>query len=182
MGNSYTEEYKDLYHGTTDEYATAIINANEFTPSKTGWCGYGVYFYDIKAKAWWSANRTCSINKQSNPAVIIADIQPLSRVQILDLRSINGIKDFADFVNDTLAELDFDIDNCLDSFECTRLKRAILLDLYCEKNDIKIVVGYFRQDRISDCKNFADAWQLAIGIEAIYCVKDPTTICNIRRV
>lgn len=181
MKESYTEEYKHLYHGTTEKYAAAIIKSQNFTPSPNGWCGYGVYFYDIRAKAWWSANRTCSTKENANSAVIVADIQPLNRVCILDLRSAKDLRKFADFVDYSLANADFDVDSSLDNFDRTAAKRAILLDLYCETNNIKMIIGYFQQKRTSDCEAFADVWQLAIGVETIYCVKDSTLIYNIRR-
>lgn len=113
MKESYTEEYKHLYHGTTEKYAAAIIKTQNFTPSLSGWCGYGVYFYDIIAKAWWSANRTCSTKENANSAVIVVDIQPLSRVYILDLRSTKDLIKFADFVDLSLTEANFDIDSSL---------------------------------------------------------------------
>ena len=64
--NVYTESYIGLCHGTTSEAAEKIITTQQFMPSRSGWCGKGVYFYDIKSKAHWSARRTCNDLKKRN--------------------------------------------------------------------------------------------------------------------
>ena len=189
MGSSYTESYKDLYHGTTEAYAEEIVSSQEFIPSTKGWCGAGVYFYDVKAKAWWSAARTCGeLRKKGEfgvkPAVVIADVSSLNREQILDLRSPDKLQDFATFVNDVLCEFDFDIVEGLSESEVFDYKRAMLLSFYCSENNKQLVIGYFKQKdqtKLEDKKAFADAWELVVGIETIYCVKDTSIIYNIRR-
>ena len=57
----YKETYRELSHGTDVESATIIRN-NGFKISERSdsWCGPGIYFYDIKKKAWWAARRKCS--------------------------------------------------------------------------------------------------------------------------
>ena len=54
----YKETYRELSHGTDMESATIIRN-NGFKISERSdsWCGPGIYFYDIKKKAWWAARR-----------------------------------------------------------------------------------------------------------------------------
>lgn len=147
MVSSYIEEYKDLYHGTIEEYAKRIISAKKFTPSENGWCGKGVYFYDNRAKAWWSARRTRTVKRQNGDAavatIVIADIKSLSKSYILDLRSSEDLKQFADFVDEFLAEFDFDIEEDLEESESRKLKRAMLLSFYCEEKGIKLIIGYF---------------------------------------
>lgn len=189
MGSSYIESYKDLYHGTTELAASQIVASQTFIPSKGGWCGQGIYFYDVKAKAWWSANRTCrnerdNGNTKARPDIVIADIIPLSKSTILDLRSPDDLKAFADFVDEFLSEEDFDITEDMNEDEQIKLKRALLLSFYCEENNLKLVIGYFKQqpqEKIDATKQFADSWQLAIGIETIYCAKDSSIVHNIRR-
>ena len=39
MSSSYTESYKDLYHGTTEAFAEKIVSSQKFIPSTKGWCG-----------------------------------------------------------------------------------------------------------------------------------------------
>ena len=184
---SYTESYKDLYHGTIQEFATSIISTQKFNPSKQGWCGSGVYFYDNKSKAWWSANRTYTeqrkLGKTSEPTVVVADINSICKSRILDLRAPFDLKNFADFVDDFLMQFDFDIQEELSPEELLKTKRAMLLSFYCEEKDIQLIIGYFKQqaqDKVDSHKEFVDAWQLAIGIETIYCAKEPKIICNIR--
>lgn len=189
MSVSYIESYKDLYHGTIESYAAQIVDTQEFLPSKSGWCGAGVYFYDNRAKAWWSARRTCLQEKTNGNTlakadIVIADIKSTQRTSILDLRSPEDLQSFADFVNDFLSEGNIQIDESLDEEEQLKLKRAMLLSFYCKENNMKLIVGYFKQqsqEKIDAKKEFAEAWELAIGIETIYCVKDSTIICNIRR-
>lgn len=189
MRKSYIEEYKNLYHGTIEEYANIIIDTQSFIPSENGWCGSGVYFYDNRSKAWWSAHRTSAIknekgNSSSAACIVIADVKPLSRSSILDLRSNEDLKDFADFVENCLSDFHFCFENKISEDESLRLKRAMLLSFYCLENNIKLIVGYFRQNTPANMdayKKFVDDWQLAIGIETIYCVKDVEIICNIRR-
>ena len=189
MRSSYIESYKDLYHGTTASRATQIVNTQTFIPSRDGWCGSGVYFYDIRSKAWWSANRTCieerlKGNTSAKADIVIADIKGLSRSFILDLRSPDDLKQFADFVDAFLSENNFEIEGEMNEDECLRRKRALLLTFFCEENNRKLVIGYFKQqpqEKIDVTRNFADLWQLAIGIETIYCAKDLSIIENIRR-
>lgn len=188
MGSSYVEKYEDLYHGTLEEYAREIVATQKFVPSKEGWCGKGIYFYDNKAKAWWSANRTReNARRKGNVGavadIVIADIKQLARSCILDLRSPEDLEKFANFVNQFLKDDDFKIET-KDGKEEKKIKRAMLLSFYCKENNIKLIIGYFQQqsrDRIETLKPFADTWQLAIGIETIYCAKEPTIVCNIRR-
>ncbi|MDY4609018.1 MAG: hypothetical protein SPD11_00185 [Sphaerochaetaceae bacterium] len=56
----YHESYRDLCHGTTKKFANAVLkNGFLIQGDSTSWCGKGVCFYDIKAKAWWAAQRKC---------------------------------------------------------------------------------------------------------------------------
>lgn len=189
MSSSYTETYKDLYHGTTVAHAAKIVEMQAFIPSETGWCGAGIYFYDNKSKAWWSATRTCYQEKMNGntgatPDIVIADLVQLNRSSILDLRSPDDLKKFADFVNEFLSKNDFSIANLSNKEDPVKLKRALLLSYFCNLYSQQLVIGYFRQEpqeKIDNTQHFANAWQLAIGIETIYCAKDPTIVHNIRR-
>lgn len=192
MRSSYNETYTNLYHGTTEVNAISIISSSRFIPSEGGWCGPGVYFYDSKAKAWWSANRSCRMakskgDKNAKPAVVVSDFINLVSSDILDLRSPDKLYEFGAFVDNFLGSNDFiivDSDNSdIDEFERTNLKRAMLLRFYCEEHNIKLVIGDFKQHpqpKIDRVKELAEAWLLAIGIETIYCAIDSTIIDNIR--
>lgn len=189
MCSSYIESYKDLYHGTTEASATAIVSTQTFIPSKDGWCGSGVYFYDNRSKAWWSDERTRvrereNGNTNAKADIVIADIRELSKSFILDLRAPDDLMRFANFVDEFLAENDFDIIGNFSEEEIIESKRAMLLSFYCEENNTKLIIGYFKQrtqENITIRKPFADTWQLAIGIETIFCAKDPGIVYNIRR-
>lgn len=191
MKDRMTEKYINLYHGTTAEFASSIIKSQKFNPSLGGWCGKGVYFYDIKAKAWWSASRTCNNQYIAKPAVVVADLQEIDRASILDLRDPRKLESFASYTEKLLSESDcgwkiaeLETDN-VDEFEKICGIRALLLNFYCDQHDIKVVIGYFQQQPNNnhikgDTKKFSDKWLLAIGIETIYCVKDASIIYNIR--
>lgn len=186
---SYTETYMNLYHGTTDINAAQIVASQCFIPSKSGWCGAGVYFYDIKSKAWWSARRTCQNVRKNGitnvkEEVVEADIIDLDKKYILDLRAPRSLQEFAMFVDAFLEENDFEVTDTEDEFEANNIKRAMLISFFCKKRNIKLVVGYFKQkaqSQIDQMKSFADDWLLVIGIENIFCVKDNTILKNIRR-
>lgn len=88
----YTESYYNLSHGT-DKISADIIKTKGFVLSgdETSWCGKGVYFYDIKAKAWWAANRKCNELKQNGigsikATVVLADIENIYKDDTFDLR------------------------------------------------------------------------------------------------
>lgn len=88
----YTESYYNLSHGT-DNVSAEDIKTNGFAlrGDKTSWCGEGVYFYDIKAKAWWAAKRKCNELKQKGKGsikatVILADIEDIYKDETFDLR------------------------------------------------------------------------------------------------
>ncbi len=189
MRSSYTETYINLYHGTTEARANSILESQGFIPSKDGWCGSGVYFYDNKSKAWWSADRTCSEDRKkgvsdAKATVILVDICNLNRSFILDLRDPQSLEQFASFVDLFLKENEFEITDIENEFEAKEKKRAFLISFFCKKNNIKLVVGHFKQHpqpKIDSIKTFAGEWQLAIGIETIFCAKDATIIENIRR-
>lgn len=103
----YTESYYNLSHGT-DIASAENIKTNGFTlrGDKTSWCGEGVYFYDIKAKAWWAAKRKCNELKQKGKGsikatVILADIEDIYKDETFDLRVKKDVDDFESFVNST---------------------------------------------------------------------------------
>ena len=186
----YTESYNNLYHGTTKTNADNILQMQEVIKSKGGWCGPGVYFYDIKSKAWWSASRTCreiekNCGKQESADVLRADILSLNKEHILDLRTFKDIKKFSVFVDSFLSEYNFTIQEDLSEFDCITKKREMLLALFCEENNIKFVVGHFKQRPHKDNKSqheIASNWNLVVGVETIFCAKDTSIISNIRRV
>lgn len=184
MKESYKESFTNLVHGTTENKGNQIINSQNFIPSETGWCGFGVYFYDIRAKAYWSANRTCSIEKENTgnrykPMLVFADVLNIKRRDVLDLRSLECLKKFVKFASDLLNNENATI---LSKAKGLHNLRAILLDYYCQENKIKLVVGHFRQENVREEINLlADEWELVVGIETIYCVKDNSIISNIRK-
>lgn len=190
MCAEYTESYYNLYHGTTHTNAENILKEQQFRKSKSGWCGSGVYFYDIKSKAWWSAKRTCrdikitSGNREERD-VLRADILNLNKKYILDLRTFEDIKKLAAFVDSFLRDFNFDIQEDLNEFDRITKKREMLLAFFCEENDIKFVVGCFKQRPQDNNKSeyeTASNWNLVIGAETIYCARDESIISNIRRV
>ena len=62
----YTESYYSLSHGTDQHSAeNSVKEGFSIKGDATSWCGKGVYFYDIKGKAWWAAKRKCSEIKKT---------------------------------------------------------------------------------------------------------------------
>ena len=100
-GGNHGEQYMlRLSHGTDLNSAQNIMeNGFEITGDTSSWCGRGVYFYDIKAKAWWAANRKCEEIKkrtgsQIKKIVVFADIIDIKKTDIFDLRIKNDLDAF----------------------------------------------------------------------------------------
>ncbi len=185
----YKETYINLYHGTSNDAAEQIVSSQNFVESsESSWCGAGIYFYDNKSKALWAAKRKCEEIRaktgiKCRHTYVNADIIDLNKSSILDLRSYNGLFSFSEFVDRVLAEMDFDIDDNLDSNEKLIRKRALFISLYAQENNTKLVIGHFRQienPMYVDVQASADRLQLVVGVETIYCVKDGSIISNIR--
>lgn len=185
----YTESYYSLSHGTDQQSAECIMKEGFFIKGDaTSWCGKGVYFYDIKSKAWWAAKRKCrELNKRENkkvtPNIILADIENISKSDIFDLRVKKDLDDFEKFVSQLLDKHHISIDNIQDDAErCIQL-RAMLVSFFADQNNRKLVVGNFRQrpqPKYEKAIQFADSLDIIFGIETIYCVKDTKIIKNVR--
>ena len=101
----------------------------------------------------------------------------------MDLRSYNDLVSFAEFVDQVLAESGLGIADDLDPDEKLIKIRALLISIYAQERQKKLVIGHFRQKTNSvyaDGQSLADGLQLVIGIETIYCVKDSSIVSNIR--
>ncbi|MCC8050017.1 MAG: hypothetical protein LIO99_13545 [Clostridiales bacterium] len=186
-----TESYRNLYHGTDEESAKKIISEGfRFSEKEENWCGEGIYFYDIKAKAWWTANRTCGCikkkhHKKIKPAVVSAEIVNLSRDEVFDLRSFKDLCDFEEFVRFCLAGITSVKDGDSKNEEEEKINlRGMLLDFYAHQMNMKLVVGAFwqrPQEEYENAADFADKWSIVFGFETIYCVKDSGIISNIKQ-
>ena len=186
----YTESYYNLSHGT-DIASAEDIKTNGFTlrGDKTSWCGEGVYFYDIKAKAWWAAKRKCNELKQKGKGsikatVILADIEDIYKDETFDLRVKKDVDDFESFVNSTLSD-DYKIiiEGVDDEVERNILLRSMLISFYAEEKHYRLIRGNFKQrpqPLYEHTIEFADSLDMVFGVETIYCVKDTGIISNIR--
>nr|MBQ4318327.1 hypothetical protein [Clostridia bacterium] len=169
--SGYKETYLRLCHGTADESAEAILEQQSFIPSRRGWCGKGVYFYDIKSKAYWSANRTCEerrrvSGKRCKPVVVYADIIDIPRDDILDLRDYGNLKDFAGFVNGFLENNPFSAEN-VSGDELIELLREAMISFYAKEKNKRLVIGYFSQryqPKYEDMREFSNSMHLVYGI------------------
>lgn len=185
----YKETYKNLYHGTTVEAANKIIETQKFIPSgPNNWCGTGIYFYDIKSKALWAARRKCYELKKATGVsyqhtCVYTDIVDLPKECILDLRDPKDLRQFTEEVNEILEADNFDIAGDIDPQDKLIILRSLILSYFANKHRKKLIVGMFyqrEQSQISELVPKANAWQLAVGIETIYCVKDDTILSEIR--
>lgn len=187
----YTENYYSLSHGTDEQSAKNIVsNGFVLKGDTTSWCGEGVYFYDIKAKAWWAANRKCQEIKKQNksqkvkPAIILVDIENIPKKETFDLRVKKDLKEFDIFIkNITVDNYQIKIDEADNEFERKILLRSMLISFYAKEMHCKLVIGNFKQRPQSLNENaikFADSLDMVFGIETIYCVKDISIISNVR--
>lgn len=182
-----------LCHGTTKESAEKIKTEGKFliVGDKASWCGKGCYFYDNKSKAHWAAKRKCreeqiKVGKKFHSEIVFIDIEDLGKDAILDLRTKKGMGDFKQFVN----QVDNKINVCLkneknqvvNKEEAIIETRAMLIDFFAKKYNIKLVIGGFRQRSRADYKEvieFADGYDMVLGIENIFCVKNNDIITRI---
>lgn len=110
----YKETYRELSHGTDEESAVKIKdNGFEIRGRSDSWCGKGIYFYDIKKKAWWAANRKCEeikkrVNKKIKPAVLFADIIDIDDDKIFDLRAYKDLCDFEKEISQLFGDYSFE--------------------------------------------------------------------------
>ena len=185
----YLESYKDLCHGTTEEFANNIReNGFELRGGQSSWCGKGVYFYDIKKKAWWSANRTSEdIKKQTGekmkPAVVFADIIDIDDDDIFDLRVYKDVCDFETMINAIMSQFEFLVSGIEDDVERIIALRSILISFYATKRCKKLIIGNFKQrpqEKYEKIIRFSNSLDMVFGIETIYCVKDTGILSNIR--
>lgn len=186
----YKETYINLCHGTDDKSADSIIeNGFELRGSEDSWCGKGIYFYDIKKKAWWSANRTCNKIKNDTgnrikPAIIFADIIDLSDSDIIDLRTEKDLYAFEQYVNSIFGDYKIAIGSEMNDIERKIKLRSLMISFFVDKLHKKIVIGNFRQrpqPKYEHAIEFANSLDMIFGIETIYCVKDSTIIGNVRK-
>lgn len=183
----YTETYLGLCHGTDINSAKDILkNGFQVTGDKTSWCGPGVYFYDIKAKAWWAAKRKCGekrIDRKGNSTIVFADIVNVRRRDIFDLRVKENLEDFEQFtMNITNNNKRIRISQIEDDNTRIIELRAMLISYYVDNYKKKLVVGNFRQrpqPQYEHAIEFANALDMVFGIETIYCVKDTSIISHI---
>lgn len=183
----YKETYRELSHGTDVESATIIRN-NGFKISERSdsWCGPGIYFYDIKKKAWWAARRKCSeikkeTGKKVEPTVLFADIIDIETDKIFDLRAYKDLCDFEEKITPLLGEYSFELSGMNETEKIIQL-RSLFISYYAEKNDKKLIIGNFRQrpqPMYEHAIEFSNSLDMIFGIETIYCVKDSNIIENI---
>lgn len=189
MDKGYTESFLNLFHGTTQEAALNIKQSSFLMSTrKDNWCGNGVYFYDIKSKACWAANRKCNEVKQQTGnrqvrAVVKADVLNLPKIDILDFRVHSELCNFETVIRDVFDEDNgFKIDTVSDATERLIILRSMMIAYYVKKRKKKLVVGIFRQRtqvKYEHAITFANKLDLIFGVETIYCVKDVSILQNI---
>lgn len=184
----YLETYRGLCHGT-DAISAENIKRDGFIlgSSKDSWCGDGIYFYDIKAKAWWAANRKCKQIKDDRgqriePAVVFADIIDIAKDEIFDMRVHKDLVEFERAVSPMLERGMLCVAGIEDETERTIILRSMLISYFADCNNRKLIIGNFRQrpqPLYEHAIEFANSLDMVFGIETIYCVKDKDVISNI---
>lgn len=183
----YKETYRELCHGTDEESAEKIrANGFEIKGRCDSWCGQGIYFYDIKKKAWWAAKRKCEeikkeTGKKIKPTVLFADIIDIAEDKIFDLRAYKDLCDFEEGIRPLFGAYSFELSGMQD-IEKLIVLRAMLISYYADRNGKKLVIGNFRQrpqPMYEHAIEFSNNLDMIFGIETIYCVKDKDIIENI---
>jgi len=186
----YTESYYELSHGTDQQSAENILSEGFMMgEDSTSWCGKGIYFYDIKNKAWWAANRKCEQikkiqNRKLKSAIVFVDIIDIPIESIFDLRVKKNLENFEEYIKQILKESnEIIVAGIDDEIERKIILRSMFISYYAEKNNCKLVIGHFRQRPQKEYEHaieFANSLDMVFGIETIYCVKDKAIISNIR--
>lgn len=185
----YKETYRDLSHGTDAESAKIIkSNGFELRGNADSWCGKGIYFYDIKKKAWWAANRKCEEIKRKSgkkiaSTVLFADIIELEDDKILDLRVHKDLCEFEQGIREIFGDYKIEISGVEDDADKIIKLRAWLISYYADVSNKKLVIGNFRQrpqPLYEHAIEFSNSLDMIFGIETIYCVKDKNIIENVR--
>lgn len=188
MHKIYKETYRQLSHGTDEESAEKIREAGfTITGDQGSWCGKGVYFYDIKKKAWWAAKRKCEeiknrTGKKVRPAVVFADIIDIEDQDIFDLRAYSDLCDFENQIREIFKDYTFELSGTDSEVERVIKLRAMLISYYAHAKHKKLIIGNFRQrpqPLYEHAIEFANSLDMIFGIETIYCVKDNNIIENI---
>ena len=173
--------YRNLCHGTTKEAAINILETGfRFSPAHGTWCGEGIYFYDVEAKALWFAQRTCRKSSSSTPAIVYADILNIGRNDVVDLRTYADARDFQNIVTQLLADKRFTIDGVENETERIITLRALLIGYYAKYKRKKLVIGNYRQRFQPNDMGLINELNIVLGVETIYCVKDASILQNIR--
>lgn len=189
MHRMYKETYKDLVHGTDVESAKNIIeNGFDIKGGSDSWCGKGIYFYDIKKKAWWAADRKCReiekiTGKKVDKTILFADIIDICDKDIFDMRAYKDLQHFENIVRPMLKDYRFDISG-LDENERIIQLRSMLISFYAHEEKKKLIIGHFKQrpqPMYEHAIAFSDSLNMVFGIETIYCVKDKGIIKNVRQ-
>lgn len=191
MKRTYTEDYKNLHHGTTNVFAKEILkNGFQINGDVNSWCGPGIYFYIDKSKAFWAAKRKCEeINNRNSkekvkPVLIHSDIININKKDILDLRIYKNLLMFKNFVDELLKKYSTVIgpDVPSDPFEKNIYIRSLAISFYCKEHNIKLVIGEFNQrpqELYNEVMDFAKTIDISFGKELIFCVKDCCILSNI---
>lgn len=131
--------------------ADFLILANGFTirGGSNSWCGEGVYFYDVKNKAWWAAERKCDeikkkTGKKVESTVLFADIIDIEDTDVFDLRVYKDLEHFENFVRPMLEGNFLEIPESDDIEKIIKL-RTYLISFYANKTNKKLVIGCFKQ-------------------------------------
>ena len=133
----YKETYRELSHGT-DEVSAGRIKADgfEIRGGSDSWCGRGIYFYDIKKKAWWAAKRKCEeirkkTGKKIKPTVLFADIIDIEDDKIFDLRAYKDLCDFEREISHLFGEYSFELSG-IEDVEKIIILRALFISYYAD--------------------------------------------------
>lgn len=161
----------DAYHGTSATCATSILNTDHFIPSKHGWFGRGIYFFERDPQL---AKEFAEINRIS-PICIIKSRISTTNDKILDMTVPNskGCSEFHQerkYLIEKLITIDADavasrkryIDGNVIDILCKR--RHYLLSRNLSYTYLKIDHDYKLSSRIPN------------GVEL--CIKDDSCIIN----
>lgn len=168
----------NLYHGTTLDNLSKILETQEFTfkPRIDHWLGSGIYFFvdDADKALWWSSMATKRLNKKvENRGILFIEDYKLKRNKLFDLDSEKDRNLMVNFLNNTPNRVSMKLES-KDPTEKMIEARSKLIELIVDYHKMSAVKYTFHKENIKS-HNFLNRLNLSNN-ETQLCIVDTDTI------
>lgn len=177
MNHNPTSSF-NLYHGTTYENVTKILESKQFIfkERKDHWLGSGVYFFvgDVDKALWWSKMAVRNFGKNhEDRGILFVEGYEIKRNKLLNLDSEVDRNLFVDFLknNRKLIKMNLTGEN---SSERKIEARATLINIMVEYYEMSAVKYTFHKENLKE-QRFLNRLGLSNN-EIQLCIMDTDTI------